>query len=114
MNGKSDEERANFEAGDEPIKVKRQPRSGTVISVRISPEEADRLYEVAESRGKTVSQIAREAIGNYVNSSVSSPPNAALQVMVTGTALSNFVVSSGAPNIQTRGSVAEPAVHSHP
>jgi hypothetical protein len=67
-------DRSAFEAGDEPLAVERRPRAGVVVSVRLSPEEADRLEGLAESRRMTLSQVVREAISMYLRS---GPPAAA-------------------------------------
>lgn len=57
-------ERTDIELGEQ-IDVQRRPRSGTVISVRLSPEEVDRLSDVAEAEGKTTTQVATEALVAY-------------------------------------------------
>jgi len=51
-----------FEVGDEPIDVERRPRAGVVVSIRLSPDEADRLQELAAERNMTLSRLGREAI----------------------------------------------------
>jgi hypothetical protein len=60
-------ERADVDLSDELVEVRRRPRSGTEVSVRLAPGEADRLQEVAAARGMTVSQIVREALGWYLS-----------------------------------------------
>jgi hypothetical protein len=67
-------ERKDIELGDEPIAVQRRPRSGLVVSTRLSPEEADRLQDLAEAQGKTVSQVAREALTIYVKAGGTRAP----------------------------------------
>jgi hypothetical protein len=57
----------DIELGEEPIHVERRPRSGVVISARLSSDEADRLQAVAALRGVTLSQIAREAITTFLS-----------------------------------------------
>ena len=42
-------------------------RGGVVVSVRLAPEDADRLVKLAEESGKTVSQVAREALRAFVS-----------------------------------------------
>lgn len=71
--------RKNLQTGDESVEVQRQVRAGIVISVRLSPEEADSLHDLAESSDKTLSQIAKEALmahlrtGSGSTSATSSP-----------------------------------------
>lgn len=63
---------SQFQAGEdvtdefEPLKR----RSGIVVSVRLNPTDADRLMAAAEDSGRTVSQVAREAIENYLDGRV--------------------------------------------
>ncbi len=59
-------DRNDFQASDEVVEVERKPRAGVVISVRLSPEEADKIMELAEVRGATVSKIAREALTAFL------------------------------------------------
>ena len=56
----------DIELGDEPIEVERRPRAGLVISVRLSPDEADEIEGIAEERKITVSQVARDAIISFL------------------------------------------------
>jgi hypothetical protein len=65
----------DIELGDEPIRVERRPRAGVVVSVRLSPNEADELLTIAEARHTTLSQIAREAISGYIASRPLSQPS---------------------------------------
>lgn len=58
----------DIELGEEPIQVGRRPRSGVVVSARLSAEEADRLQAVAAQRGITLSQLARQAIATFLSS----------------------------------------------
>ena len=67
----------DVEWGTEPLQVERPRRAGVVISVRLAPEEADRLEDLAEKRGTTLSGIAREAITGYLNQGAYAPPAAA-------------------------------------
>ena len=59
-------ERDAFELGAERVAVERPRRAGVVLSVRLGPEEADQLQELAEQRKLTLSQVVREAIASYV------------------------------------------------
>src|ERR1700730_8061169 len=56
----------DFEIGDEPIEVERKQRAGVVISVRLSPEEADQLQQAAARMDLTVSQVLRRALGGFL------------------------------------------------
>ena len=64
----------DVELGDEVIEVERRPRAGVVLSVRLSPDEADRLQGIAEARRTTLSQVAREAITSYLSSGAMAAP----------------------------------------
>jgi hypothetical protein len=56
----------DVELGAKPVKVERRSRAGAVISVRLTPEEADNLQRLAMQRGTTLSRVAREAITTFV------------------------------------------------
>jgi hypothetical protein len=56
----------DIELGDDVIEVERKPRAGVVVSVRLSPEEADQLQAIAERRGVSLSRVAREALSGYL------------------------------------------------
>ncbi len=56
---------AGVELGEQ-IEVRRAARSGVVVSVRLSPEDADLLHDIAEANGKTISQVAREGLSRYL------------------------------------------------
>jgi hypothetical protein len=60
-------DRDDLDLGDEPLEVERPPRAGLIVSVRLSPDEADRLEELAEQRGTTLSQLARGIIAEYLD-----------------------------------------------
>lgn len=59
-------EREDFAVGDEQLQVDRRARAGVVLSVRLSAEEADRLQDLANARGMTLSRIGREAIAMFL------------------------------------------------
>lgn len=59
-------DREDIELGDESVDVERPRRTGIVLSVRLSPEEADHLQQIAEARGLTLSKVAREALALYL------------------------------------------------
>jgi len=56
----------DIELGDAPVQVERRPRAGVVLSVRLSPNEADRLQDIAAQRQVPLSTVAREAIVTYL------------------------------------------------
>ena len=66
--------RDDFEIGDGPIEVERKPRAGVAISVRLSPDEADRLQQLAEERGITISQLVRQALGAFLRGQPARQP----------------------------------------
>lgn len=49
--------------------VRQHKPSGIVVSVRLAPEDSVKLIDLAEETGKTVSQIAREAIRSFISQS---------------------------------------------
>jgi hypothetical protein len=55
-------EPGDIELGDEITEVEVRRPVGLVISVRLSAEEADQLERIAERAGKSVTEVAREAI----------------------------------------------------
>jgi hypothetical protein len=80
----------DFEAGEDVTDDFDAPQrpAGMVVSVRIAPQDAERLVDLAETSGHTVSQIARQAIRSFLSSSgrprreatVSSAPDVSLFV----------------------------------
>lgn len=57
----ADKVRRSLMASDE-IEVERQPTAGVVVSVRLSPREADALRQLASERKSTLSDLARTAL----------------------------------------------------
>src|SRR5207245_10371041 len=57
---------AEFDLEAEPLRVKRPSRAGAVVSVRLSPDEADRLQDAADARGVTLSRVVREAVSAFL------------------------------------------------
>jgi predicted transcriptional regulator len=57
----------NIELGKTIKDVERRPRSGVVLSVRLTAEQADRIENAAHARSLTVSQAVRDAIEAYCN-----------------------------------------------
>ena len=85
-----------FEPGEDvtgEFDVPRRP-AGMVVSVRIGPEESEKLLSLAEESGRTVSQVARQAIRSFLafggkrssEVTVSSDPQASLIVRTSGDA----------------------------
>jgi len=54
----------------ELIPVPRYPRTGTVVTVRIEQPHAQMLLQVASHQGRTVSEVARDAIIRYLGQKV--------------------------------------------
>ena len=60
---------SQFELGEDVTAQFEPPtkkKSGIVVSVRLSPEDADELLSLSEKTDRTVSQVAREAIRRYL------------------------------------------------
>ncbi len=55
-------EPGDIELGDEITDIEVRRPVGLVISVRLSAEEADQLERIAERAGKSVTDVAREAV----------------------------------------------------
>ena len=60
--------RTEVELGDEPLEVRRRPRSGVVVAVRLTADEADRLHDLADAAGMTITALARQALVKYLRS----------------------------------------------
>ena len=61
-------ESEEFEAGENVTdQVRRNRPTGIVVSVRLTPEDSAKLIDLAEESGKTVSQVAREAIRTFIS-----------------------------------------------
>jgi len=60
---------SEFIAGDNVTDDFEPPRGrgGVVVSVRLAANDADRLSEAAEATGRTISQVAREALLSYLD-----------------------------------------------
>jgi hypothetical protein len=102
-------DRDQFEVGDEPIDVERRPRAGAVVSIRLSPEEADQLQELAAERNTTLSRLGREAIVRLLQGG--HEPVRVSAVFMSWTAMStypgNLKLSSDAPIVMTSGNARE-------
>lgn len=95
--------RKDFEIGEEITDVRRGPRNGAVISVRLSAEEADRLHDIAESTERTVSQIAREALSEYIRSARTGAAGARLDVMAGSSSNSSVTLTASSSYMPTGG-----------
>ncbi len=93
--------RTDFEIGEEITDVRRAPRSGVVISVRLSAEEADRLHDIAESTDRTVSQVAREALSGYLRSARTGTAGARLEVMAGSSSNSSVTLTASSSYVPT-------------
>lgn len=102
-------DRENIELTKETVKVERRPRSGIVISVRLSPAEADQLQEMAEARGLTISQIARKAVSSYLKGQYGqTPPVWPFMGTTTGGAHFELSYKEFGSTIETIGVAQEP------
>ena len=64
-------------------------RKSKMISIRVSPEEYERLRSIYESRGiRNVSEFARQAMDHIINSDVDSELDLKARVRVLDTRLS--------------------------
>lgn len=54
----------DFEPGDEPVEVERNPHPGMVVSVRFDHETTKRLLEWSKYDGQTVTDWVRDAVEN--------------------------------------------------
>lgn len=79
---------------------KSKKAGGMVVSVRLSRDEADRLVEYAEQNDRTVSQVARLALRQFLND-IREPMVALSTASVAGTA--SMVVHLYAPAVYTAG-----------
>ena len=83
-----------FEAGENVTdQVRRNKASGIVVSVRLAPEDSIKLIDLAEESGKTVSQVARQAIRSFISQCGRRP---SFVPEITG-ATSNFKIVAFAP-----------------
>lgn len=89
----------DVELDDEVIQVDRPKRSGVVVSVRLSADEADELERKAQARGTTISRVAREAITRY-----RPPPHPGWTATLSGPG--TLVVSADLPSSWTTGPVS--------
>lgn len=84
----------------EIVEVQRHRReAGMVVSVRLDRTDAVSLGEAAERTGRTVSQIAREAIHGYLTGLAMAHPATSITVGGTG----NFTVYERVQSSSTKG-----------
>ncbi len=105
-------DRTDVEMGEETLDVERRPRAGVVVSVRLSPQEADRLQDVAERRRLTISQVAREALSAYLTGgAVGALAAAPLQGGTSNDASLTLIVKDYGHTAYSHGPVKEPTRH---
>lgn len=92
----------DVELGEEIIKVRRRRRSGVVVSVRLSPDHADQLHELAAQTGKTISQLAREALQSLLRTGTSGLASVPYVTATASGGLLEFSQPASAPS-QTMG-----------
>lgn len=88
-------EREEFELGDEAIEVERARRSGIVLSVRLSADEAEQVQRLALERGMSLSQIAREALTGLLRGGAGGVAGAPVTAAITGPA--SLVIQTNNP-----------------
>jgi hypothetical protein len=80
--------RSDFELGEEILDVV-HPRGrshGMVLSVRLGPEEAERLYEASASSERKMSEIVRAALRAYLSPGQADAGEPVVNVTVTAEA----------------------------
>ena len=98
--------REEFELGTEPLDVERRQRAGVVVSVRLTAAEADRLSALAQAQRKTVSQVVREAVTEFIeHGSRRSTASGPWTGVVTNNQVSLNLHSATGPSVRTHGSV---------
>jgi predicted transcriptional regulator len=100
----------------EIIEVERRPRAGVVVSVRLSPTEADALQAIAEHRDLTLSQVAREAIRAYLaqEQRERNPVVGAWTIAASEQGSIELVYGAHGAMVRTVGSNPTPAQTTHP
>jgi len=99
---------SEFEATGEPLEVERRPRSGAVVSVRLSADEAEHLMNLATQRRMTVSALGREAILAYIQRVPSARLAAATWTGATnGNTFLQIINPTNRPIIRTDGAPVE-------
>jgi hypothetical protein len=94
-----------FEAGEDVTEsFERSRHSGMVVSVRLPAEDSDKLIDLAEETGRTVSQVARQAIRSFLAGGGRKVDNQ--EVSATMQAEAPLVVRSNDQGSPTEGSAA--------
>lgn len=107
-------ERSDIGLGEE-VKVQRRPQAGVVVSVRLPPEAAERLEQIAEVRGMIVSQVVREALLRYLGAGPMGALTAAPWTITTDAfSTVELTMSSYGAIARTSGRVEELSVAPQP
>lgn len=106
-------DRDDVELGEEPVEVERRARAGVVVSVRLSADEAERVFRLAEVRGTTVSSLAREAVARYLRSGAGADSSAVMWTGVTTNFASLTIQSTASAQLGTRGDAQQTPVPEH-
>jgi len=100
-----------FEPGEEVLDVDRRPRSGVVVSVRLSEQEAIHLSGIAAARRMTMSQVVRQAVSEFLNGvsveRLAAMPWAPWSGATTAHAPLQLIVPSSRPVLRTEGAPTE-------
>jgi hypothetical protein len=93
-----------FDPGEDVTDEFDAPRrpTGMVVSVRIGPEESEKLINLAEESGRTVSQVARQAIRSFLSFGAKRNP----EVTVSADPQASLVVRTSGDTAPTEGSGA--------
>jgi hypothetical protein len=102
--------RDDIELGDEIADFPRRPRTGTVVSVRLSLPEAAALHALAERRGTTLSSVARDAIAAYLERApLDDPAVPPMTVITSAPAAFTAWITRTLPVARTYGSRIQPS-----
>jgi hypothetical protein len=63
----------DIELGDDAVAVERKRRAGLIVSIRLSPEEADQLERMADARHMSLSALAKEMVAQSLGASPMVP-----------------------------------------
>ena len=64
----------DIELGDEAVAVKQPRRAGLVVSIRLSPAEADQLERLADQRRMAISALAKEIVADSLKAATATTP----------------------------------------
>lgn len=91
----------DFEAGENMTdQVQKSKPMGIVVSVRLTPEDSDKLVDLAEESGKTVSQLVRQAVRSFLSHRGQRPTFAP---EITGSRPNVNIVTSASLGPRTEG-----------